>query len=774
MKKQLFSLLLCLCLLGSGLTVPACASFTDIRDPDTALAANVLTSMGLVSGVGGGRYSPDTVLTRAQFCVLMIHTLDEKELVNTHSYKTLFTDVAPGSWYSGYVNLSYDRGLLAGYGDGTFGPDDPVTYGQAATLLLRILGYTSQEVGKIWPTDYVNYAHALELDKGLSLSANDRLTRAQAAVLLYNTLRTEPKDGPNEFYMTFGETAAIQPAIVLDTNAVNGTAKNQLMVCTINATGASIEYFSQKNQTSPALVGYEGDLLKNSAGKVLGFMPSGNEMRDVTIASAKVSGITDTAGVTHRIPGSAVTILGDELYAWNDTGYLQANAQQGRTARLYFDDNGSVRYVYLFTGRAEADTQTVVAQTDNAASELVRRLSVTAPYTITKNGAAAQANDLTRYDTAYFDKTSRTLCASDYQLSGFIQAASPSLDGAQTITVAGCTLPVLESAWDSLEQLKLGDWATLLLTDDKQVAFATSDRSLSRDMVGVLSMDGSHVTLCSSGLVVTHKEMDADTKLRGRLVLVNVSQDEIRCRAYTNTVAGTLNVTAGTLGSYPLAPALEIYDSAQNSWLYSLDGQPGVPSTDFDELFWTNTLAAGDVKYARLNSAGQVDMLVLDDVTGNAYQYGQLSRYSGTNGILLSTSPRPVYGSAAELTNGAGVSQRFLFAYNTSTLDRYHGVALHSYSDTLQEAAAFCLLHEQGDLTGDNFSLKDEDWSAQMGGSTIPVSDQVQVYIAATDRWLTGHEGMRAAVASGQSLSAWYDRTPSSGGQVRVLVIEDK
>lgn len=772
MKQRLLSLLLCSCLLCGGLAIPAPAAFTDISDPDTALAANVLSSMGLVGGVGGGRYSPDTVLTRAQFCVLMVHTLDKKELVNTHAHKTLFTDVMPGSWYSGYVNLSYSEGLLAGYGDGTFGPDDPVTYGQAATLLLRILGYTAQEVGKIWPTDYVNYAHALALDEGLTLSADDRLTRAQAAILLYNTLRTEPKNGQNEFYKTFGATAALRPAIVLDTDAVNGTATNQLMVCTLNGTTASIEYFAQKTQISSALAGHEGELLLSSAGKVLGFMPSGNEMRDVTVASAKVSGITDTTGATHRIPGSAVAILGDDLYIWNDTGYLQANARRGQMARLYFDDNGSVRYVYLFTGRAETDTTTVVAQTDSAASELVRRLNITAPYTITKNGAAAQADDLARYDTAYFDKTSRTLCASDYQLSGFIQAASPSLDGAQTITVSGCTLPVLEAAWDSLGRLALGDWVTLLLTDDKQVAFATPDRSLARDMVGVLSTDGTHATLCSSGLSVTHKKLTADTDLRGHLVRVSVSEDEIYCHAYSDTVTGTLDLTARTLGKYPLAPGLEVYDCAQDSWLYSLEGQQGVPSTDFDELFWTNTLPSGDIKYSRLNSAGQVDLLVLDDVTGNCYQYGKLRRYTGTNGILLTANPRPIYAAAATLTNDTGTSPQFLCSFSTSTHDRYYGVALHSHSNTLQEASAVRELHEQEGLNADCLYLKDTDWYATLGGNTVPVSQQVQVYISATERWLSGHEGMRAAAASGRTLSAWYDNTPASGAQIRVIVIE--
>jgi len=129
MKKKLISLLLTVCLLSSSLCLSTAASFTDIKDPQTALAAGVLQGMGIVGGVGDGLYSPDTVLTRAQFCVFLIHTLGMKDLVDAYTYKTLFSDVKPGNWYTGYVNLAYSQNLLAGYGNGKFGPDDPVTYG---------------------------------------------------------------------------------------------------------------------------------------------------------------------------------------------------------------------------------------------------------------------------------------------------------------------------------------------------------------------------------------------------------------------------------------------------------------------------------------------------------------------------------------------------------------------------------------------------------------------------------------------------------------------
>jgi len=775
MKKKLLSLFLAACLLCSGLSVSAAASFTDIPDPDTALAAGVLQSMGIVSGVGTGLYSPDTVLTRAQFCTFMVHTLGMKDVVEAHAHKTLFTDVKPGNWYTGYVNLAYSQNLLSGYGNGKFGPDDPVTYGQAATLLLRMLGYSSADIGKAWPTDYVNYAHTLELDEGLSLSADQSITRGQAAILLYNTLKTEPKGAAQSLYNSFSDTATVQKAIILDADTEHGTANHQLMACVVTATGASIEYFSQKNQISSILVGYEGDLLLNASGKALGFVPDSTEMKDVVIGSAKASGITDAAGITHRITGNTVTIVGDDLYVWNDTGYIQADALSGRIARLYYDDDGVVSYIYISTGRTDTDTAVAVAQTGSAAAELARKLGGSDYYSITKNGCLAQAEDLAKYDTAYFDAASRTLCVSDYRITGFIEAASPSLVAAETVTVSGCTLPVLESAWDSLEQFRLGDNATLLLTDDLKVAAALPSSELSADMIGILSIDGRSVTLSPSGLTISAPEVEAKETLCGTLVEVYVNQDSISCFAYTSNVPGKLDIRSGTLGGYDLAPGCQIYEHSGSTttggYVYSLDGELGVPSSDFDDIFWTDTIARENIRQIHLNGAGQVDVILLNDVTGNAYTYGELTRYTGFNGIMTASSPKLTYNDAATITNAAGQSQKYLFSRSVSAHNAYFGIGLRSYNDIYQDIVSLVRLTTSEKLTGSAFFLQDDDWYVTAAGYELPVSEKVQVYIESADRWLSGPDGIKAAISSGQPLIVHYDKTPTTGAQVRVIVV---
>ena len=778
MKKKLLSLLLTACLLSCSLAIGTTASFNDIQEPKTALAANVLHSLGIVDGVSEGIFSPGTVLTRAQFCVLLIHTLDLKDLVNAHSYKALFTDVKPGSWYTGYVNLAYSRGLLSGYGNGKFGPDDPVTYGQAATLLLRVLGYSSADVGTVWPADYVNYAHTLELDKGLQLTADRQVTRGEAAVLLYNTLYTHPKGSAKEYYYTFSGAVSAQSAILLDVSAENGTATNQLMACAVTATGASIEYFSQKNQVSDGLVGYEGELLLNASGKVLGFLPGSSEMKDVVIRDVKASGIIDPSGANHRIPGSTVTIVGDELYTWSNTGYIQVDGLSGRTARLFYDDDGAVCYVYVSTGITSSNTTVVFSETDSPAAELARKLGVTGSYSMIKNGSVAGADDLAKYDTAYFDAASGTLCVSDYRITGYIQAASPALDAAQSVTISGCTIPVLEAAWDTLSSFRLGDRVTLLLTDDCKVAAALPESQVRADMIGVLSRDGSGIRLYDSGLTLTAPRVDADEELRGTLVRVHAEEDSLSCFAYSSkNSTGTLNTSLRTLGEYPLAPTCRIYEHSASSlnsgYVYSLSGEPGVPSSDFDEIFWTNSIESQQISSTHLNSAGQIDLILLNHVTGNDHVYGALTSYKGTQGIMTAASPRPVYNSAVTITNAQGISQKYLSSYALSTHNAFFGISLGSDSSSYQEVLSLVKLTKATVPDNSGFFLHEDEWFVSLNGCELPVSDRVQVLVEATGQWLGGSQGVKTAASSDLPVVIHYDKTPDTGAQVRVIVIEE-
>ena len=166
MKQRILALLLaaglCLGIIGACIPAALAADETGVEE-----AVEVLAGLGIVSGCSDGSYHPEDNLTRAQFCKLAVLAEGHGDKINAGAYRTLFSDVPGSNWAAPYVNLAYEEGLVSGYGDGTFGPDDAVTTAQAATIVLHLLGYTDDAIGPFWPEDAMALADSLGLLDGL-------------------------------------------------------------------------------------------------------------------------------------------------------------------------------------------------------------------------------------------------------------------------------------------------------------------------------------------------------------------------------------------------------------------------------------------------------------------------------------------------------------------------------------------------------------------------------------------------------------------------------
>ncbi len=765
MNGKLCALALCLALCLSALPSRAGAAFTDIPDETTQLAAAALQGLGVASGTSETAFSPDSTLTRAQMCALAVNAMGLSSQVSSGGRKTLFSDVSPSAWYNGYVNVAYSQGLVNGYGNGTFGPGDPVTYGQVATILLRMLGYTSAEVGSLWPLDYTDFCDRLGLSEGLSLSAGGAVTRGEAAVLLYRAMLETVNSTGQPYYQSLEGVASTAQAILLDASASHSGGSGLLMAYLTD--GSGISYYTQLRQQSDTLEGRLGVLLFDGAGRAAGFHPRRGEHRHGTIGSATASTLTASDGSSWRISAGAVVLSGGEAYDYASSGYLQLNSRPGTRVRLFSDDSGAVRYLYL-AGGASSSAQAAVAQSSSA-SALAQALGLSGrSYAITKNGAAASSGDLAQYDTAYYDAATSTMRVSDYKVTGYLSSASPNTAAAETVTVAGAQLAVLESAWDTLGDFRVGDQVTLLLTDDGKVAGACAPSEVRADMVGILAENGQSVTLCDSGVTLTAAEVDYEEDMLGSLVRVSSSgPSSLRCNPPSGGSGYAVDLTRETLGARSLAPACRIYEWAGSGFVYDLEGNQGSASVSFSSLGWLDEIPAGQVSYYRTNSAGQVDLILLNSVTGGCYDYGALTRYTGSNGISAgSFNGQPVYNNAAALTNSAGTSQKYY--YNLSCQDRYVGIALgQSAAGGLRVAAVQTL--SSASAGSDSFSLRDGDWYADIGQQTFRVSGQVQIHLTQADLWLEGAQGLESVLAGGYTLTAYFDRPASEGGQIRLI-----
>ena len=155
MKKRILTWLLAISMLGSLLTVPAGAAavtkFSDVSDSYTATAVESLRLMGVLDGYGDGTFRPDTVLNRAQFCKMAVYAMDGSSELGRYSTVTIFPDVKPSHWASSYINMAAKKGVISGFADGKFKPEQTVTAGQAVTIVMRGLGYKDENMVGVWP-----------------------------------------------------------------------------------------------------------------------------------------------------------------------------------------------------------------------------------------------------------------------------------------------------------------------------------------------------------------------------------------------------------------------------------------------------------------------------------------------------------------------------------------------------------------------------------------------------------------------------------------------
>ncbi|RKD33504.1 S-layer homology domain-containing protein [Thermohalobacter berrensis] len=163
--RKVLSVLLVLSLVFGSFSFAFAAS--DIEGHKYEDAVKRLNALGLVQGDDRG-FAPDDTITRAEFATLVVRALGYEEVAEVSKGATNFTDVPATHWASGYINIASSMGLINGYGDGQFGPEDQITYEQAITLMVRALGYKQDALDKGgYPVGYMLVAKDLDITDGI-------------------------------------------------------------------------------------------------------------------------------------------------------------------------------------------------------------------------------------------------------------------------------------------------------------------------------------------------------------------------------------------------------------------------------------------------------------------------------------------------------------------------------------------------------------------------------------------------------------------------------
>ena len=176
---------------------PSALPFTDVNDDDWFYdVVRYVYEQGLMTGTSDTEFSPNLTTTRGMI-VSILNRLEAGPIAESAG----FTDVADGDWYVDAVNWAASEGIVAGYEDGSFRPNDPITREQLAAMLMNYAAWKGEDVSaraelsgyndaasvSSWAAETVQWAVAEGLISGMPgnlMEPQGSATRAQVAAIL--------------------------------------------------------------------------------------------------------------------------------------------------------------------------------------------------------------------------------------------------------------------------------------------------------------------------------------------------------------------------------------------------------------------------------------------------------------------------------------------------------------------------------------------------------------------------------------------------------------
>lgn len=383
MKRHLRkTIALTLALSLSATTVAFAAVPTDVKGQNYEEAVSTLVEKGIVTGDTDGSFHPDSVLTRAQACIIIVKSMNAPtvEVVGSATQpveKSGFSDMGGYGWAEGYINYAVENNVVKGYPDGTFKPGNKVTMNELIAMVLRAADYTDGSIGGTWPSNYTNKAAELELLKNVPTPLPELATKWMAAQVDYNALdkivaaNPEPatpaqgtdqdlaKDVPDTANMklvngTFNETMTSFSGKEIAKNAVVytfGKSKDYSSTMTFSKKAADYRLdtvYKYKNVTTPAFCKVENNQITAMVLPMdVGFSGRAYGVINGVITTMNGDGdkvtALDTLTATREITWLAKTGFSDIPLSTGTNGYLKGTVCEITVS------NGTIKEVAVST-----------------------------------------------------------------------------------------------------------------------------------------------------------------------------------------------------------------------------------------------------------------------------------------------------------------------------------------------------------------------------------------------------------------------------------------
>lgn len=215
------------------------AAFADTLDYSTALA-----NMHELNIISSSVTNVNSVVTRGEFLKAIVASEGLTDAAENSKGSTVFSDITPNSDLSGYINAGLNigtdqgvnEGVVYGTADGTYKASSAVTYAEACTIMVRLLGYSDSDSvleNASWPNNYIQEASTLGLTTGITLNKSSSLTVGVEAILfnrLFSSLRKDGNSFSDSYYSDTTVTGTLTEVVIYGNSTTSDNlADNQIL-----------------------------------------------------------------------------------------------------------------------------------------------------------------------------------------------------------------------------------------------------------------------------------------------------------------------------------------------------------------------------------------------------------------------------------------------------------------------------------------------------------------------------------------------------------------
>lgn len=379
--------------------------------------------------------------------------------------------------------------------------------------------------------------------------------------------------------------------------------------------------------------------------------------------------------------------------------------------------------------------------------------------TVTRDGSPSSASQIQENDVIYWCQSMRTLWVYSDKVVGTIQDITPNTAAPTAVTIGGHSYELDSAsavyALSDLGSYDIGDTVSLLLGRQGKVAAVTAPIETTSERCGVVTnvtresySDGYHssytadtITLLATDGQSYQYECTSYTYDVGDLVGVNIAADgTVSLKRLSPTrLSGKVNSEGTKIGSIPLADGVEI-----------LDVYEGSGTRIFPSRLAGITLNKDMVLYYTLNGSGEIDRLILEDVTGDNYHYGIL-----TNMVEIPTGTLTTYYTYVYDVGGT----TYTLANSTTGFPVSTG-GIMLKGDLNNPDKMYRLTKLEADRISGNLLIA--------GNRSYTMADDVVIYEYRNGSYYLS--SAQRVTEKGLSLTGWYDKAESSGGRIRIVV----